>query len=241
MIITNCTWELHNLDCRALEIGLEGWESIDEQDLNRIEEDYDYIVVKVKPLHFRLHQTLSASGHIFIENQITVRHDFGENKEDFPAERTLLNATYRKMDKKNDLERILEKMSPEMFTTDRIYLDPNFGKHYSLRRYRNWMRQEFARGTQLYNIVRQGEEIGFVLFSLSNNNMNILLWGLFEPFQHKGLGDCVPMFPFWYHKNVMPLRKIETKVSSNNKGILVKLEHWGYQIAASEYVFVKHL
>ena len=37
MIITNCTWELHNLDCRALEIELEGWESIDEQTLNRIE------------------------------------------------------------------------------------------------------------------------------------------------------------------------------------------------------------
>ena len=82
-------------------------------------------------------------------------------------------------------------MTKGMFVTDRIYLDDSFEKRYSLQRYRNWTRTEFFRGTQLYNIIYGGVDVGFLLFKLFDARMNVLLWGLYEQFQHHGLVSLI--------------------------------------------------
>jgi len=113
-------------------------------------------------------------------------------------------------------------MTEDMFVTDRIYLDDKFERGKGLNRYRNWTRNEFKKGTNLYTIEYEGNSVGFVLFRIGDAEMTVLLWGLYEKYQHKGLGDLVPLTVYWFNENVSRLKSFTTKVSSNNKGIISK-------------------
>ena len=233
MNVINCSWELANLDRRVVELSLYNHEIIDKEAFSKLECDYDYIVVKTQTNELVQYKDLSAMGYSFVESQITVRKDFEnlENKSDFISSN--VKDLYESMKcirvtNEKDLNHVLVSMTKGMFVTDRIYLDDSFEKRYSLQRYRNWTRTEFFRGTQLYNIIYGGVDVGFLLFKLFDARMNVLLWGLYEQFQHHGFGNLVPLSVYYINDKIEHFKSFETKVSSNNKGIIDKLNHLGF-------------
>lgn len=240
MKITNCIWEKSNLDKRVAEISFEVNDSIDREMMRDLEKEYEYIVVKLKPCNFTQYKTIQNLGYSFTECQITVK------KESlfFVPPPYLLNIyksiTCISVDEDDTLNSLLGSMTEAMFITDRISLDPVFGRGYSLRRYRNWIYQEFCRGSSIFKIVYQEKEIGFILYRMDEGCMSVLLWGLFEPYQRKGLGAIVPLSAYWLVDQLRNISSIETKISSNNKGIISKLCQLGFNFTDFEYVFVKH-
>lgn len=170
--------------------------------------------------------------------------DYCKERGDFTPPSSLLNiyksTTCMPVREDNSLKILLDSMTEGMFITDRIYLDPVFGGEYSLRRYRNWIYQEYCRGSRVCHIIYQEQKIGFVLYRIDEGCMHVLLWGLFEPFQRKGIGVIVPLSTYWIWENIEKFISLETKVSSNNKGIISKLCQLGFNFSDMEYVFIKH-
>ncbi len=247
MKLTNCTWEKTNLDKRVAEISFDGADVIDLESMRQLEKEYDYLVAKVQPCSYVQYRTLQELGYYFVESQITVRNQAPMSVKNInfivPSQslNTYMSIECKRANSNESIERLLANMTVGMFTTDRIYLDPAFGKEYSLRRYRNWIYQEYCRGSNIYNIIYQGEEIGFIIYRVENDCIHVLLWGLFESHQRKGLGSIVPLSAYWIGENVETFTNLETKVSSNNKGIILKLCQLGFDLSEMEYVFVKHI
>lgn len=238
MKIVNCIWELANLNKRVAEISMDREEIIEGMELRVLEKDYDYLVVKLQSCNFNQYKAISEAGFSFIESQITITKDF---KTPHSITDIYKSLSLQKVIKKEDLEYVLFSMTSDMFTTDRIYLDSQFAKESSLLRYRNWTRSEFERGASLYHICYNKQNVGFILFRFENCSMDVLLWGLYEQFQHRGLGDLIPLSVFYYNDQVAPINRFTTKVSSNNKGIISKLNNWNFHFSNFEYVFVKHI
>lgn|SRR5574344_4026 len=247
MKIIECPWELSNLDRRVVEIFIDNNESIDKHALSIVEKSCDYLVVKLQPCNTKQYIDLASMGYNFIENQITVEKDIEETEDRnklFSNNDCLdLFESIRcvRVTNQDELKNILNNMTVDQFVTDRIYLDNEFGKEYSVRRYKNWIQSEFDQGTNLFSIIFKNQDVGFVLCTIKDSHMRILLWGLYERFQHRGLGDIVPLSAYCINDNIEKINSLETKISSNNKGIISKLNKFNYRFSHFEYVFVKHI
>lgn len=242
MKVINCTWELANLGKKVAEIAILKDEVLDIDYLKQLESDYQYLVVKTQPCCPKQYKILADAGYVFIENQISVaKFTFDSDKLEDKYRNQIACIKLEKIGSYNQLKVLLEKMTENMFTTDRIYLDEHFGPQLSLNRYKNWTKTEFEKGTCLSEIIFDGQKVGFILYKLEEAHMTVLLWGLYESFQGKGIGDIIPLVVYFYHNKIGRLKEFHTKVSSNNKGIISKLNNLGYSFVHFEYVFIKHV
>lgn len=244
MRIVNCTWEFFNLDKRVVEISFDTDENVEMDYMQSFEQEYDYIVVKTQVCNPGLYRTLANLGYYFIENQISVTKtsfNISQSENSKKYFDLLASMSLIKVSSNVSLQKVLTSMTESMFITDRIYLDEVFGAQYSIRRYRNWTQSEYEKGTLLYEIQLINDKIGFILFKLKEGVMDVLLWGLYESYQKKGLGDVIPLAVYYIDMKIEKLKEFQTKVSSNNRGIIGKLNNLGFRFSHFEYVFVKHL
>ncbi len=242
MIVTDCYWEFLNLGCHVAEVGVERNEIIDKDAILEIEKDYDYIVVKIPSGMPLAYTSISELGYSFIESQISLN----KKSKDFVIENNLVKRVYNGIrveiiEKEKDLQRILSKMTPDMFSTDRIYLDPHFGSDYSLRRYRNWLQEEFKRGSMLSHTFYNDKEVCFNLTRTSNGIRSGLLGGLFEEFQSAGLGLVLMLSIYWLKNNGYDFKLYKTKVSSNNLPVIQLYNFLHYEQVGFDNVFIKHV
>ena len=237
MKITNCTWELNNLGCKVAEIDCTKDAVIDSSKVDEIEQIYDYVVVKVPILKPQLNLFWSQRQYMCIEAQLSIKVKLEELKNQMGLLENLGSLHTLLVDSVKDLAILQTKMTELMFTTDRIYLDPSFGPTYSLNRYRNWISNEYHRGTKIYKILNDEKWVGFFMPKENDGTMDGLLGGLFSDFQGEGLGIVLPFMPLLVNSNA---RKYETKISLNNFPVIQVYNQCGYRFTNIEYVFVKH-
>lgn len=128
--------------CRVAEISIDKDEDVDLNGIQNLESKYDYIVVKIASNNAKAYRDIATLDYYFVENQISLL----KKSTDFVIENGLVENIYNmikveQVQTKPELELVLNKMTPNMFKTDRIYLDSEFGPEYTLRRYKNWTRQ----------------------------------------------------------------------------------------------------
>lgn len=241
MYIVDCPWELANLDCRVAEVHSLYNEELDEAKLRELENNYDYIVVKVEAGSMRQSILLSRLGYHLAETQLAIqkaKKDWTWEQDAF-AKKMMPLLSAERIESESELEDLFSKISSNMFTTDRIYLDPQFGPDYSVRRYKNWMRTEWAKGSLLYKHFFRGKYVGFSLCKSAGDDLKCLLAGVFEEYQNIGLGFWVPLIPEII--GTIPYKLYSTQISSNNIAVY-RLYTWQtFQISRFEYVFVKHI
>jgi len=241
MKIIECPWELDNLDCRVAEINVDVNEMVDEVAITSLEKDHDYLVLKLEAGNMQ--QTIAATrmGYVLAETQLTVQM----TKKDWNIEQNkitqmiLSQSKVERIRTNADLDDLFSLITDHMFTTDRVYLDPNFGPTYSSRRYKNWTRTEFERGSLLYKHYFRGQYIGFSLSKLSDGVLHCLLAGTFEKFQKTGIGFWIPLIPLLYQN--VDYNKYTTCISANNYPVWQMYNAQHYTVSHFDYVFVKHI
>lgn len=241
MKIIDCPWELANLDCRVAEISVDADEKIDETVLMEVEQNCDYVVVKVESGLMHNQLILCNHGYALAETQLSMRKakkDWNWVQDPFASRMMPLLSSERIVDEMA-LDELLTKITPGMFSTDRIYLDPAFGPEYGLRRYRNWIRTEWEKGGILHKHLYDGNYVGFSLCKLDGKEFKCFLVGVFEEYQKKKLGFVVPLVPEII--STFDYKWYTVKISTNNIPVYKMYQWQNYEINKFEYVFIKHI
>lgn len=241
MRIIDCPWELKNLNCRVVEISVDTNEELEVDTLLSLESRYDYIVMKIGYGRVDHYEKVSQLGYYLIETQMTLLKNYVDwHIENDPLTTKILQQlSVEPITTNEDFDELMDLISENMFTTDRIYLDPHFGPGYSMQRYKNWTRTEWQRGALLYKHYFRGIYVGFSLCKLVGNELSVLLAGCFEKYQKSGIGFWLPLIPLIY-KNV-PHKVYTTHISTNNFPVWQMYNRHQYLVTNFDYVFVKHI
>ena len=240
MELINCTWELANLDCRVAELSVQSYDDFNPSMLDKAEKDFDYLVVKADSKDFRLYEALGRLGYQFVEAQFSVQKNI--RKFDVSSDKLVqYHLRYFQLEPVVSLDTLNEallSMTPDMYSTDRIYLDPCFGPGYSLRRYRNWSMTEFQNGSPCFRMMYCGKCAGLAVLKKEGEVLYGLLAGFYEEYQKMGLGILIPTLPLVLKDSQCWLYK--TNISSNNLPVIQMYFHHNYNITKIRYVFTKH-
>ncbi len=243
MKVVDCTWELANLGKHVCEITVCAEDKFNKESLLSHTNGFEYAVVKVPMNHIGFNFGLSNMGFTIIETQINISkkyRDFDFNDRLVKHLSPFVNEEVILSD--NDLEEILVKITPGMFSTDRIYLDPHFEIGMSSHRYKNWIKTEYERNTStIKKIFYEDKLVGFVMERLNNGVLTGLLGGIFEGEQTEGLGFLTACASYVIaQKRKMPFKLGRTTISSNNIPMLQIYNYLKFRIDSMSYVFVKH-
>lgn len=241
MKITDCFWEKRNLNCRVAEISVEVKDPFSKQYFDKVS-DYDYVVVKVPTNKIDFNIGLTDLGYTMIELQI----EMSVKIKDFDFNNKLIrfiskDVTFEKVMDESELEIIINQITPGMFSTDRISLDPVYGSFIGCNRYINWIRDEFLRNSsEFIKMSYKGKHVGFIMFK-NGETMISSLGGVYSDYQDNGLGLLAPCaLPLYVQQNNLSIKNIVADISSNNKQVWQLYEHFGYKTIDSHYVYVKH-
>lgn len=240
MKITECPWELDNLYRRVVEIQIAANELIDINLLSRLECAHDYIVVKIESGNILNNKLLAEQGYYLSETQLTIIKDKMDwNIKNDPILVNLYkHLSVEKILNNIDFEELMSLIQLDMFSTDRIYLDPNFGPEYSLRRYKNWIRSEWEKGSLLYKHFYKNRYVGFSLCKQYGDELSCLLAGCFPQYQKTGIGLWIPLVPELLN---VDYKTYITHISTNNFPVWQMYNYHQYRVTKFEYVFVKYI
>lgn len=238
MKVIDCRWEIDNIGKRTVEITIDKDDAVSHAFLQEIYSQYEYVVVKVPMMKTEYNHLLASLGFVLMECQMNVSMEV--SKFDYSKVDEISSVLDYK-DEAMSLESVLSSMSSEMFSTDRITLDREFGPAIGMRRYQNWMRTEVERGSSLYSVIYQGQKVGFMLFKISDGVFRLLLNGLYKEWQGRHLGIITPSSPLIYAKRFdASIYKVTTSISSNNIPAVKLYNRLGFTLDSQTYVFSKH-
>lgn len=241
MKITDCFWEYDNFGLKTISFDA-GIDDVFYKDSFKAL-GYEYIVALIPVGKADFIFGLPEIGFVQVESQLSISKTFSSI--DFS------NALIRSLEKKtdfkeivtaDDLEHVFEKMTKNMFTTDRICLDPKMGPEMALKRYQNWMKTELERKKfTIIQVCIRGINVGFSMFKLEGDKCFVYLGGIYEDYQKMGIGLLTPISPALYmRKNNISCRLLETQISSNNYPVIELYNFLGYKLDKVTNVFVKH-
>lgn len=241
MKIIEATWEKRNFGMDTYEI------SLDKKDLRNFDDAYQkiksqnfknsYVVIKMPVGNLEALHKLEDDGYRFLETQLSLVDHF----EPLDSEASILSnqedvKTEILPKEKSEWEQIINKITPGMFDTDRVSLDPKLGKEIACKRYKNWCLDLFEKpNTNLYIKKINDVVFGFSIDVVDEKTgvVDALIGGNFEEFKNMGLGGIMLNDA----KKIKANRK--TTVSTNNLPILKLHQHCGRVIYKERYVLRK--
>ena len=244
MVISDCHWELKNLGESTVEIKIEPGDSACASSIDEAVDGYAYQVVKVPSGYPEFNFLLGSMGFVLIETQLHVSKRF----RDFDFDNKLLKVVARDVgfqaaESQQQMKDIVSKISPDLFSTDRICLDPKYGPAVGRNRYVNWITSSFGNGTLLYEVTVKGKPVGFGFHGIREDGKVLEYWlgGIYEQYKSSGLGILTPASPFLYGRcEGFAFDKVDTHISSNNLPVVRLYNTLGYSIEGFDYIFVRH-
>lgn len=244
MKVVDCFWELQNLGCRTVEITIENGDIFSPETICVSTRDYDYAVIKVPMNMIDFNRGVSDLGFFLMEMQMNISKTYKSfNFDDRLIRQVYPHLSERIIGSKEELENIVSRITPDMFSTDRIYLDSNFPKQSSRNRYVNWMKTEFEKGTSIITEFSYDDQnVGFTMYRETEPGIRYgFLGGVYEEFQSMGLGVATAAIGLiTAHKTHKPFKKVHTAISSNNIPMMQIYNYLQYKIDSMTYVYVKH-
>lgn len=244
MKVTECFWEIQNIGKKTVEIGVEKEDKFLEADINEASSGYQYVVVKVPMDKVDFNVGLSNMGFSMIEVQMNILKKSKDFDYDSPFIKEIYNDTsFEEVVNENDFNEILSKITPDMFSTDRIVLDNHFNENIGCERYKNWMKTDFkANKSRFLKIIYKGIHVGFYMFKLENDIAHAILGGIYKGYQGYGLGVLTPSALMLYSKKGgAKIKMMKTSISSNNIPVLQFYNYFNFKITSMTYVFIKHI
>jgi hypothetical protein len=249
MKIINAIWEKRNLGVNTIELEFERSDLLLQSDLliKNIDDaikvcNAEYIVAKIPSGYNSILNMLQECEFKFIENQIEIKYIIKDVKKILDNVRHLFgNAIVNRINNIDDLERIKAEVRKGVFDTDRIANDKHFSIELANNRYANWIEDEYNRGTSVYTVDYEGEEIGFFLTRYMNTKTHFgILGGLYPEYKSKGLSM------YWDFAGIEESIKNNAKilngsVSSNNLEVLKLHQFFGAKVDNIKSILIKHI
>ena len=241
MKIVHATWENRNLgrdayeitlnraDLRSLELTLE---KIHAQDFSGA-----YVVIKMPVGDLRALHMLEDDGFRFIEMQLHLVQYFEPHEDNCVIDGARHTKWIKVAKNREDWERVIQKITPEMFEKDRISLDPLLGNEMACHRYQNWCRDLYDDPMSELQVFKvNGEEVCFELnvYDSKNSVYNKVLGGVFADFKQQGYGALPSL-----QERIPKISKVKTVVSSNNLAMLRIHQFYGKIVTSGCYVLRK--
>lgn len=240
MIITDCIWEKNNLNVSTVEVLLETGDINDVSTIEDVMQHFDYVVVKVPMNMVANNIRLGELGFSLMEVQMNVSSKLAG----YDWNRINLDIDEVKFDVVTNsigLTEVLDQITDDMFTTDRITLDSYFGPRIGHRRYANWIISDYKNNKSKVAMVKyHNENVGFMMFRIEGGRFYLLLNGLFKKWQGRHLGVLTPSSPLIYSKYIPDIVEVKTSISSNNIPVVKLYNRLGYILDNQNYVFIKH-
>ena len=128
----------------------------------------------------------------------------------------------------------------DVFTTDRIALDPFFSSKLAGRRYALWMNDVLKdKHASMILISYKGVDIGFSVHVNKGNHYEMLLGGLFPEYLQSGLGLILSYggLVAAYEEGA---RRVRSHVSSNNPSMFKQHLLCGMGIKSMTHNYIRH-
>lgn len=238
----HAVWERKNLGRDAWEVTLDKKDMADVQSvigaLHDPQFDGCYVCVKLPVGNLRMVHALEDDGFRFLETQLHLVEAlepsdvmrYGASADHIPVEERVVPKT------REAWGAIIEKITPGMFDTDRIALDPAFGPDVACQRYRNWCWDLFENPRSAMSVSScEGEDVSFgiALHDPATGICDSVIGGNFSRSKDFGLGALVNS------KAHFTGRVFKTAVSSNNLPMFRIHQNLGRIVRNEQYVFRK--
>lgn len=243
MKIIKATWENRNLGCDAYEI------TLDRKDLKNFDAVLDeihtqdfagaYVTLKMPVGDLKALHALEDDGFRFMETQFHIGRDLRnyETPEMLKRYQNLLTRT--EVPKiASEWRKVVDLITPDMFTTDRIYLDPQLKPEMSCIRYKNWIMDSCEKeSTHLFVYSYKNKQIGFGLYAYdsSNEKTHDLIGGVFKEFQ-SGFFGILLMNCFNTKEKEEGFSENNVSISSNNASVFKCYNLLNYVMTDNCYV-----
>ena len=236
-----CPWEKENLNRNVCKLYFGDKEDFSETKILELEKLYDYIISKVGIKQVPIYKQLSENGFYFLETQLSISYKHSECTMGRLASYFRPKVKLYPCRDNKEVQAILSKIKENLFSTDRIALDPHYNIQTANLRYCNWITNTINdNGFTLFKIMVGSLEIGFCYFNDVGPTTNYILGGLYKEYQGKGFGVVEPLASI-IHMESRNLDKVFTNVSSNNLKVLQCYLECGFTIEEVNYVFAKML
>ena len=193
--IKETPWEQRNLGLHACEIIIDNEECISEDEISTISNLYEYIVVKMSTYSYKLSAMLQRQSFIFNETILSLSKMMKDFNEHNPVIKLFSKqTTVEHIIEAEEIALIAKKLGNDMFLTDRIALNPNFGPNIANIRYGYWIKEMTTEGCELYELKYHGCKVGFCLIKCFDSTIDYLLGGLYPQYQDKGIGILTSLF-----------------------------------------------
>lgn len=245
MKIIDAFWEKRNLGVDVTEVELDKRDPLDLHstisEIDELRSPGRLIYAKIPVGNLSLLHALEDMGFRFLECQIKVSRSLNDYEPPVELKPLLENTSVQIIKKdKGELSFLVEKISPGMFNTDRIYLDPLWGEAYeeiSATRYKNWISDIFKDNTTIcYYFLRFSRIIGFGVAKQDpcGDTVHGLLGGVLKSEEDPVASVSFLHAPLVLFKGVGA--KFITSISSNNFAVCRLYIFFGYKIEKMQYV-----
>lgn len=242
MVIKECPWEKRNLGVHACEIVINDNDlSCDE--ITTVVSSFDYVVAKLNNYTYKASTILLKNGFIFNETILSI----SKLVKDFNICNPIIKIYSAKSKVKlikdiDEINSVAEKLGEDMFSTDRIALNPHFGPSLANVRYSYWIKEMSQDGCDLYEIYYENSIVGFSLVKQNGKITDYILGGLYPQYQDKGLGILTALVPYIIARDnpEKEIKRVITNISSNNLDVIKCYSSLGYVIDNCTYIFTKN-
>jgi len=239
MKIVDAFWEKRNLGVSCKEIEIENCDTAEVVAEKLSGMEAEYTVVKTPIARTDIMELLNENGFNFIECMFHATHNLKMPEISSVQKRMAEAVDYRLM-KEDETEELFSEIRKGMFVTDRIFLDSHFTDSQAAERYVNWIKDEIARGTELYLLTHKEKHVGFFIFKeISDEEFNPFLAGIYSNKSLPGIGIAIQ------YNVIKEAQKRNGKLlhayfSTNNAPVMNAHLLFNYEIKAVNYVYVKH-
>lgn len=242
MIKVDAIWEKENIGSNVIEITIEHDDVLQNADFEKQLSEYDYIVVKVPANKTDFNWYLGENGFTMIETQLKLSKDIKDfDLNDRFIKRLLPNVTYKIIEDESDINLILNRITPNMFLTDRITLDPVFGTEIGCKRYKNYIRNSFlTKKLEIIGVFFKEHLVGFDMHQFKDGVCYGKLGGIFDDVKIPGLGFLTVCAPLLFAHEKYGVTRFVPDISTNNIPVFNLYDYFHFHIEGITYVFVKH-
>lgn len=243
MNIVNAVWEKRNLGCEAYEITLtkKDFEQRSERILEKLHaQNFQnaYVVIKMPVGNLNILHALEDDGFRFMETQFSLKDHFTPLESPEQIKELMNGAERIVVEKTRDAwAEVIEKITPDMFSTDRISLDPAFGMEIACTRYKNWCWDLFEKpDSWMWLLKIEDKDISFGI-NLHDEKRGIVygvLGGVFAEYRGEGYGIFQSL-----GAQTTPGKQGKIVISSNNAPMLRIYQNYGKIIYKERYVLRK--
>ena len=240
MKVVDAFWEKRNLGVAAVSFHIGAEDTLNEV-LPIIKTNKTaYQTAIVDPSRSEIMLELQINGFTFIECSLSLEASADGIDVPKTLRRFLPQMSYRPA---TDVEIQSIKSaveSGELFTTDKISLDPFFGVKKAGIRYSFWIDDLIKTGKTVYAITFKDTVIAFEIAGFSEGTVEYYLGGMLPSVYSRMMGALIsaPGNVYWKEQGASLFR---TSVSSNNMAILKIHQSYGFKIVKCKYVLVKHV